>query len=114
MSSNNWLIYKIMTDLLREETDYNELTYKKYGTSKIKSKNESGIKRSDFVCCNAHANKAVQNSLEQNKVEGEVITEEDILRKRGRLYQDRGETLLRSRGDFLIGETISCDTGLRA
>jgi len=32
---------------------------------------------------------------------------EDILRRRGRLYYDRGETLLRSRGDFFMGETIS-------
>jgi len=56
-------------------------------------------------------NKAVQNTVEQNKVGGEVITGEDILRRRGRLYYDRGETLLRSRGDFLMGETISGDTG---
>jgi len=34
-----------------------------------------------------------------------------MLRRRERLYYDRGETLLRSRGDFLMGETISCDTG---
>jgi len=36
---------------------------------------------------------------------------EDILRRRGRLYNDRGEILLRSKGDFLTGEIISCDTG---
>jgi len=36
---------------------------------------------------------------------------EDILRRRGRLYHDRGETLLHSRGDFLMGETISRNTG---
>jgi len=94
-----------MTNLLREETDYNELTYKEYGTSKIKSKNESGVKRSDFLYCNAHANKAVQNTVEQNKVGGEVIT--------GRIYYVDGETLLRSRGDFVMGETISRDTGRR-
>jgi len=59
-----------------------------------------------------HANKAVQNAVEQNKVGGEVITGVDILGRRGRLYYDRGETLLRSRGDFLMGETISRDTGV--
>jgi len=58
-----------------------------------------------------HANKAVQNTVEQNKVGGEVITGQDISRRRGRLYYDRGETLLRSRGDFRRGETISRDTG---
>jgi len=42
---------------------------------------------------------------------GEVITGEDISRRGGRLYYDRGETLLRSRGDFFMGETISSDTG---
>jgi len=57
------------------------------------------------------ANKAVQNTVEQNKVGGEVIMGEDILRRRGRLYYDRGESLLRSRGDFLMGEAISRDTG---
>jgi len=57
------------------------------------------------------ANKAVQNTVEQNKVGGEVFTGEDILRRCGRLYYDRGETILRSRGDFLMGETISRDTG---
>jgi len=36
---------------------------------------------------------------------------ETISRRRGRLYYDRGETLLRSRGDFRMGETISRDTG---
>jgi len=56
-------------------------------------------------------NKAVQNTVEQNKVGGEVITGEDISRRGGRLYYDQGETLLRSRGDFRMGETISCDTG---
>jgi len=60
-----------------------------------------------------HANKAVQNTVEQNKVGGEAITGEDISRRRGRLYYDRGESLLRSRGDFLMGETISRDTGWR-
>jgi len=58
-----------------------------------------------------HANKAVQNTMEQNKVGEKVITGEDISRRRGRLYYDRGETLLRSRGDFRMGETISRDTG---
>jgi len=58
-----------------------------------------------------HANKAVQNTVEQNKVGGEVITGEDISRRRWRLYYDRGETLLRSRGDFIMGENISRDTG---
>jgi len=37
---------------------------------------------------------------------------ETISRRRGRLYYDRGETLLRSRGDFRMGETISRDTGM--
>jgi len=54
---------------------------------------------------------AVQNTVEQNEVGGEVITGEDILRRRERLYYDRGETLLRSRGDFPMGETISRDPG---
>jgi len=57
-------------------------------------------------------NKAVQNTVEQNKVGGEVITWEDILRRQGRLYYDRGETLLLSRGNFLMRETISRDTGV--
>jgi len=96
---------------LHKETDYNDLTYKKYVTSRINNNKKSGIKQSDFLCCNVHANMAVQNTVEQNKVGGEVITWEYILRKRGRLYHDRGETLLRSRGDFLMGETISLDTG---
>jgi len=74
-----------MNDLLREKTDYNELTYKEYGTSKIQSKNESGVKGSNFLCCKADATKAVQNTVEQNKVGGEIITGEDILRRRGRL-----------------------------
>jgi len=74
MLSNNWLSYQIMTDLLREETDYNDLTYKEYGTSRINNNNKSGIKQSNFLCCNVQANKAVQNSVEQNKVGGEVIT----------------------------------------
>jgi len=56
------------------------------------------------------ANKAVQNTVMQNKVGGEDITGEDIIRRRERLYYDWGETLLRLRGDFLMGETISCDT----
>jgi len=68
-------------------------------------------KQSDFLCYNVDANKAVQNTVVQNKVGGELITGEDILHRRGRLYYDRGETLLRSRGDFLMGETISRDTG---
>jgi len=46
-----------------------------------------------------HANKAVQNTVEQNKVGGEDITGEDILRRRGRLDYDRGETLLRLKGE---------------
>jgi len=53
-----------------------------------------------------HANKAVQNTVEQNKVGGEVITGEDILRRRGdfitiegRLYYARGETF--SWGDYI-------------
>jgi len=58
-----------------------------------------------------HADNAVENTVEQNKVGGEDIMGEDILYRRGRLYYDRGETLLCSRGDFLIGETISHDTG---
>jgi len=58
-----------------------------------------------------HANKAVQNTVEQNKAVGEVTTGEDISPRRGRLYYGRGESLLPSRGDFLMGETISCDTG---
>jgi len=37
---------------------------------------------------------------------------ETISRRRGRLYYARGETLLRSRGDFRMGETISRDTGM--
>jgi len=57
------------------------------------------------------ANKAVQNTVEQNNVGGEVITGEDISHRRGRLYYDPGETLLRSRGNILMGETISRDTG---
>jgi len=61
-----------------------------------------------------HANKAVQNNVEENKIGGEVIMGEDISYRRGRLYYDRGETLLRSRGDFLMGETISRDTGMRS
>jgi len=61
-----------------------------------------------------HANKAVPNTVEQNKVGGEVITGEDISRRRGRLYYNRGETLLRSRGDFRMGETISRDNGAGA
>jgi len=60
------------------------------------------------------SNKAVQNTVEQNKVGGEVIMGEYILRRRGRLYYDRRETLLRSRGDILMGETISRDTGIHA
>jgi len=36
---------------------------------------------------------------------------ETISRRQGRLYYDRGETLLRSRRDFRMGETISRDTG---
>jgi len=67
MLSNNWLNYQIMTDLLREETDCNDLTYKDYGTSRIINNNKSRIKQSDFL----------------------------------------------SRGDFLMGETISFGTGLR-
>jgi len=67
--------------------------------------------QSEFFYCNVHANKAVQNTVEQNKVGGEVITGEDILRRRGRLFYYWGETLLRSRRDFLMGETISRDTG---
>jgi len=55
--------------------------------------------------------KAVKNTVEQNKVGGEVITGEDILCRQGRLYYDWGETLLHSRGDFLMGESISRDTG---
>jgi len=47
--------------------------------------------QSDFCCCNVHTNKAVQNTAEQNKVRGQVITGEDILRRRGRLYCDRGD-----------------------
>jgi len=78
---------------------------------RINSNNRSRIKQSDFLCCNVHANKAGQNTAEQNKVGGEAITGEDILRRWGRLYYDRGESLLCSRGDFLMGETISCDTG---
>jgi len=39
---------------------------------------------------------------------------ETISRRRGRLYYDRGETLLRSRGDFRMGETISRDTGIKS
>jgi len=58
-----------------------------------------------------HANKAVQNTVEQNKVGGDFLMGETISRRRGRLYYDRGETLLRSRGDFRMGETISRDTG---
>jgi len=54
---------------------------------------------------------AVQNTVEQNKVGGEVIMGEDILRRWERLYYNRRETLLRSRGEFLIKETISRDTG---
>jgi len=79
----------------------------------ISNKNKSGIKQSYFLCYNVHANKAVQNTVEQNKNGGEVITGEVILRRRGRLYYDQGETLLRSRGDFLMKETISRDTGRR-
>jgi len=55
-----------MTDLLREETDYNDLTYKEYGTSRININNKSGINHSNSFCCNVHANKAVQNTVEQN------------------------------------------------
>jgi len=65
MLSNNWLNYQIMTDLLHEETDYNDLTYKEYRTSRINNNNKSGIKQSDFLCCNVHANKAIQNTVEQ-------------------------------------------------
>jgi len=35
MLSNNWLNYQITTDLLRKETDYNDLTYIEYGTIDI-------------------------------------------------------------------------------
>jgi len=59
-----------MTDRWREEIDYNELTYKEYGSSKINNKNKSGIKQSDILSCNVHAKKAVQNTAEQNKVGG--------------------------------------------
>jgi len=59
-----------------------------------------------------HANKAVKNTVEQNKVGGDFLMGETISRRRGRLYYDRGETLLRLRGDFRMGETISCDTGV--
>jgi len=48
MLSKNWLNYQILTDLLREEADYNDLTYKEYGTSRINNDNKSGIKQSDF------------------------------------------------------------------
>jgi len=78
MLPNNWLNYQMMTDLLREETDYNDLTYKEYGTIKINNNNKSGIKQSHFLCCNLHANKAVQNTVEQNKA-GERLL-------RGRIY----------------------------
>jgi len=68
-----------------------------------------------------HVNKAVQNTVEQNKVGEGVITGKDIvyvdggdfITIEGKLYYDRGETLLRSRGDLLMGETISRDTGTR-
>jgi len=63
-----------MTDLLHKETYYNDLTHKEYGTSKINKNNKSGIKQTDFLCCNVHTKKAVQNTVEQNKVGGEVIT----------------------------------------
>jgi len=98
-----------MTDLLREETYYNDLTYKECGTSRINNNNKIGIKQADFLSCNVHANKTVQNTVDQNEVGGEVITGEDMIRRRGKLYYDLGETLLRLRGDFLMGETISRD-----
>jgi len=88
-----------MTDLLREETDYNDLTYIEYGTSRINNNSRSRIKQSDFLCSNVHANKAVQNTVEQNKVGGEVITRRiyyidrgDFITIEGRLYYTRGET----------------------
>jgi len=101
MFSNYWRNYQIMTDLLCEDTDYNDLTYKEYATSRINNKNESGIKQSDFLCCNVHANKAFQNTREQNKVGGEVITGENILHRLGRLYYDRGRLY------YARGETFS-------
>jgi len=58
---------------LREETDYSDLTYKEYGTSIINNNNKSGIKQSDFLCCNVNANKAVQNTVKQNKVGERLI-----------------------------------------
>jgi len=47
MLSNNWRNYQTNADILREETDYNDLTYKEYGTSRINNNNKIGIKQSD-------------------------------------------------------------------
>jgi len=82
MLSNNMLNHQIMTDLLRKETDHNDLTYKEYGTSRINNNNRSRIKQSDFLCCNVHANKAVQNTVEQKKLEERLLW--------GRIYYVNG------------------------
>jgi len=35
--------------------------------------NKIGVKQSDFLCGNVHANKVIQNILEQNEVGGDAI-----------------------------------------
>jgi len=67
---------------------------------------KSFVYNKDFLCCSVHANKAVQNTVEQNKVGGEVITGRiyyvvrgDFITIEGRLYSLEGR--LSHGGDYI-------------